>query len=99
MPPPEQKGRRNGAPIRTGAQSSGRCRAACDRCHAPAVLRPAIFGGFGADWALLAIRDCIDAGRRHPETDEIFLHRVCTTGTECEIVFAGTALIAMTFDR
>src|SRR5208282_3977724 len=65
---------------------------------AAAVLLPTGFVGFGAEGLLLAPTGGQNVGRRNAEANEVFLDGVGATLTEGEVVFGGTALVAVAFD-
>src|SRR5689334_22612242 len=69
-----------------------------DRGHATTVLRPAGLVGVGADRALLAVGDRADARLVDAQRGQVVRHRVGATLAEREVVLAGAALVAMTFD-
>ena len=65
---------------------------------AAAVLLPAGFVGFSAEGFFLAPTGCENAIGRKAEADEIFLDGVGAALAEGEVVFGGTALVAVAFD-
>src|SRR6202162_1163827 len=64
-----------------------------------AVLLPATFVGFGAEWFLFAVADGLDTVAADSSLDERVLHRVRATGTQGQVIFGRATLVAVSLDR
>src|SRR5262245_34598963 len=65
---------------------------------AAAVLLIAILGGLHAEGLFLAEANGVDAIGGDAQRNEILLHGAGATISESEVVFGGTALVAVAFD-
>src|SRR5437870_1750981 len=64
---------------------------------AAAILLPAVFGAFGAERFLLAVADGANAIARNTRADECTLDGIGAVVPQSQVVFGGTALVAVAF--
>jgi hypothetical protein len=63
-----------------------------------AILLPALFVVFAAEWFFFAVADGSDAIGGNSRLLQASLYGVCATGSESDVVFLGAAVVAVAFD-
>src|SRR5690348_436324 len=69
-----------------------------NRRYAATILGPARLVRFDAHRTLFAVGDRLHTAGADAERLQVVLHRIGTALTQTEVVFAGAALVAVTFD-